>query len=487
MKILIVQLARLGEIYQTWPAVKKFAKENPDVEIHYLTRESFKDAVVGLTEVKTVKTIPAAEILEPVIIRCHIEGTQQKTESFLSDLINEKYDHVYNLTYSASSASLCAILEEYGSATVHGYSRNADSFLKLNDDIAEYFYAQVGIGRNNRIHLTDLFAWQMGVNLEDGDFDFSQRNNSQSFIQLSDKTIAIQIGASQVYKSMGASHWIEFIRQLSLKGYESFCLLGSPGEVEFAESIVHAFPAGIVKNLVGQFKVYQHFSILKQCQLLVAVDSSMIHIASLVGVPCANISIGAVNFWETGPRTKNSNILRYLYRDEIKVSEVVHLVDAMILGNDFANSIKVIEGCPAYFNQFSSKVEEFSWNFVRALYMESSYPIVDDLHSLKAFHSFFELNKMILNEIRLFRSCPPEAQQVHLDLMKSMESTLDLLSQKSRAVMPLWSWIVGQRVRISNLSGEKYVESLDSIHQIAESVLKLYVIDELVEESEVVK
>lgn len=493
MKILIVQLARLGDIYQTWPAVKAYHKIHPQAEIHYLTRESFKDALVGLNEVKKVKVLSMVQTLEPLIARNNLAETISKNENFVNDLIEENYDEVFNLTYSAASASLCSLLEEFSNAKVYGYSRDENHYLKINDDIAEYFYAQVGIGRNNRIHLTDLFAWQMQVNLEDSDFDFTERNREdlnlpiRNISKASAKPIAIQVGASQKFKSMSSSHWIELIRQLSLKGYENFYLLGSPAEAEVADSICQAFPQGVVHNLVGKFKIYNHFEILSRCQMLIGADSAMIHMASLLNVPCVNVSIGAVNFWETGPRAKNSYIAKFLHADEIKIAEIIQLVDAVTLGNEPSNTIKTIEGCPSYFTQNTSKIEEFSWSFVRALYMEADYPIVDDLHSLKSFHSFFELNKMVLNEIEQYSKSKGESQSVHLDLLKSMESTLDLLAQKSRATMPLWNWIVGQRVRISHLSGDLYVEKLSSIHRIAESILKLYVMDDLIEESSMVK
>lgn len=493
MKILIVQLARLGDIYQTWPAVKAYHRNHPQVEIHYLTRESFKDALVGLHEVKKVKVLSMVQTLEPLIARNNLVDTISKNQNFVDDLIEENYDEVFNLTYSAASASLCSLLEEFSGAKVYGYSRDENYYLKINDDIAEYFYAQVGIGRNNRIHLTDLFAWQMQVNLEESDFDFSDRNRENlnlpliSSSQNSTRPIAIHVGASQKFKSMSSMHWTELIRQLSLKGYENFYLLGSPAESEMADTISKSFPQGVVNNLVGKYKIYHHFEILSRCQMLIGADSAMIHMASLLNLPCVNVSIGAVNFWETGPRAKNSYIAKFLHADEIKIAEIIQFVDAVALGHEPSNTIKTIVGCPSYFTQNTSKIEEFSWDFVRALYMEADYPIVDDLHSLKSFHSFFELNKMVLNEIEQYSNSIGASQNVHLDLLKSMESTLDLLAQKSRATMPLWNWIVGQRVRISHLSGDVYVEKLSSIHRIAESILKLYVMDDLIVESSVVK
>lgn len=482
MKILIVQLARFGDIYQTWPAIKAYSKLHPHVEIHYLARESFKDALVGLNEIEKIYVLPTSHILEPVVIRENLSETIQRNENFLNELIKENYDEVYNLTYSASSASLCATLEASCSSKVYGYSRESDGFLKINDDISEYFYAQVGIGKNNRIHVTDLFAWQLSVNLEEDDFNFKDRNIINETVNLPPNTLAIQVGSSQKFKSLKSEHWIELIRQLSFKGYSSFCLLGAASELEFAKNITQSFPTGIVKNLVGQFKIYEHFDILKKCQCLIAADSSMIHMASLVNTACVNISIGAVNFWETGPRAKNSLIAKFHHQEDIKIQEILPLIDSIFMNTEMINSIRTIEGCPSYYTQSTSKIEEFAWSFVRALYMDSGYPIVDDLHSLKSFHSFYELNKMIINEIEHFELSSGDRQQTHLDLMNSMENTLDLLSQKSRATMPLWNWIVGQRVRISHSTGQKYVDQLKSIHQIAESILKLYVIDEIAEE-----
>ena len=47
MKILIIQLARLGDIYQSWPTLKAVKRANPGAEIHFLTRSKFAAAAPG--------------------------------------------------------------------------------------------------------------------------------------------------------------------------------------------------------------------------------------------------------------------------------------------------------------------------------------------------------------------------------------------------------------------------------------------------------
>ena len=66
MKILVIQLARLGDIYQTWPSVFALKRKYPEAKIDLLVRERFAAATHGLSAVDEVVHFPSREVLDLV-------------------------------------------------------------------------------------------------------------------------------------------------------------------------------------------------------------------------------------------------------------------------------------------------------------------------------------------------------------------------------------------------------------------------------------
>ena len=52
MRILVLQLARFGDIFQTWPTLKALRRQHPESEIHFLVRSRFSEAASGLTGIQ---------------------------------------------------------------------------------------------------------------------------------------------------------------------------------------------------------------------------------------------------------------------------------------------------------------------------------------------------------------------------------------------------------------------------------------------------
>ena len=63
MKILILQLARLGDLYMSWPAMKALRRQYPTAEIHLMVRSSFKEAMVGNNSVNKIIELNSEKIL----------------------------------------------------------------------------------------------------------------------------------------------------------------------------------------------------------------------------------------------------------------------------------------------------------------------------------------------------------------------------------------------------------------------------------------
>ena len=165
MKILVLQLARLGDIYMSWPAIRALRRQFPEAEIHVLTRPRFAGAFEGLTAVHKIHLLPTKDILAPLVQpKMAVQESFDRLTKFVDELYFMNFDKVYNLSFSPLSSYLTHYVSN-SETEVHGYTRFRDGFFCIPDDMSAYFYAQVGIDRPNRFHLIEIFGSIVGSDL----------------------------------------------------------------------------------------------------------------------------------------------------------------------------------------------------------------------------------------------------------------------------------------------------------------------------------
>ena len=94
MKTLVIQLARFGDIFQSWPTLKALEDQG---ELHLLVRESFKDATIGLSDSITVHTMDSKIFLESVLVNQDLDQGLDRLNDFLNRMDFENFDRVVRL------------------------------------------------------------------------------------------------------------------------------------------------------------------------------------------------------------------------------------------------------------------------------------------------------------------------------------------------------------------------------------------------------
>ena len=145
MKILILQLARLGDIYQSWPAIRGLRRQYPNAQIDVLTRPRFIAALDGLEAVNEKLVLPTQDLLGPLVqVDLDIKAAYEKVSQYTDDLKAKNYDWVINFSFSPFSSYLAhAVSNE--NTKVSGYTRHSDGFLAIPDDEC-LFLRSSGVG-----------------------------------------------------------------------------------------------------------------------------------------------------------------------------------------------------------------------------------------------------------------------------------------------------------------------------------------------------
>src|SRR5690606_10920936 len=89
-------------------------------------------------------------------------------------------------------------------------------------------YAQVGVGKSNRLHLTDVFAATAGLQLEHGDFAYPSQIKEDA--PKHSEHLVLHVGASDPRKNCSAKKWMEIIGEVCGVWTRQVYLVGTGNE-----------------------------------------------------------------------------------------------------------------------------------------------------------------------------------------------------------------------------------------------------------------
>lgn len=470
MKILVIQLARLGDIFTSWPALRALRRSYPQAEIHLLTRPRFEAAVEGLGAVDRHWSLPGSQILSPLLqTDPNIEASLQHLDVFTDNLKTENFDWVVNLTFSPASSYLVKVIGN-PNTRISGYSRYEDGTLHLSDEISAYFYAQVGTDRPNRVHLSDIFASMLDLQYIEEDWN-GPAEISQRF-DLPQRYVVLHVGASEEHKSLKPKSWAQVLRVLAQNHPTlSVVLVGAAAEAERALEIKQGHSQLEIIDLVGKTQIAEIFAILKSAEMLIGCDSAPIHMASLTDTPTFNVSLGQVNFWETGPKAS----LAFIYRMENEQAPFVERMalsfSALLSGQIFEELITRAAGLSSY-KKTETIAERFQWDLVQALYLGASFPLAERMEILEAAAKLKEINDFAMEQILLV---PTKGVQFIGPLLDRSEEVIQSLGQLVPELDPLVKWYQAEKVRIGPGSLEDVCSAAISVHQKLNQHLQMYI------------
>jgi len=317
-------MARLGDTLQSLMALRAAKQLYPQLEIHFLAREKFAAAARRVPWIKSVITLPSEQLLGPVL-----NGKKSEVQAvadiarWIGPLVKDPWDFVVNWSYSEASSYLTGLLP---ARVKLGYTRRRDTTFSGADGWSHYIQGivQGAIGQN--IHLTDILTTQLLTALQIHVGDPANEGNSpvtsKGFFSLqlgedelnalghdlNRKWIGVQLGAAQDAKTWPTDRWTKFLNYvLDRNPDQGIVLLGGPEDEGRAKMILSHFEklghsrASSIVSLVGKSSFDLWASVVSRCQWVIAGDTAVIHLASVLGTRVLNLSIGPVRWSETGP------------------------------------------------------------------------------------------------------------------------------------------------------------------------------------------
>lgn len=137
--------------------------------------------------------------------------------------------------------------------------------MRIPDDTSAYFYAQVGVGRCNRYHVTDIFAAIAEVELCEQDWrarGFGPRLNRA----------VVHLGASTQDKVYPPELWVKALSALKFDG--EIILVGSGAERGLAETVMSQVTGKNLVNHAGATTLPELMDLIAGARLLIGADSA---------------------------------------------------------------------------------------------------------------------------------------------------------------------------------------------------------------------
>lgn len=303
MKILIVQLLRLGDILFTAPVISGLKKKYPNAEIHFL----------GFKRFSHVETLFEDSIHWHWIDRERLQsalGDPERSFFFAHDLLTQKidglrelgFDKVYNLTQNKFSGWICSQL---GVAETVGLHFDARAQVRFGSPWFQYLNDHMAAGRGEVFHYLDLFRFACELETEEIVWNFKRSKKKDHLPQ--SPYVLIQPLTSDHKKNYPLSGWQRVIEIFQMTSPQmQIAMLAAPSEIEILKPAFEKY----ANVSVIPCSLPEALTLMDHAKVLVTGDTSIKHLACASLVPVIELSLGSSDYQKTGVYKTASWILQ---------------------------------------------------------------------------------------------------------------------------------------------------------------------------------
>ena len=309
-QVLIINITRMGDLVQMVPLLKRLDYEWPGVGIDLVVDSEFASMATMLPGIRQVFVYDFQSLMDDSRVHARdIVSLYQDVAAWAKPLVHVGYDRLINLTFNRRSACLAGYV---GAPDVRGLTTAPDGSFVVKNPWMMYFLDMHSNRRLNRFNLVDVYALggsgpgpHTPVTLE---IDPESNDWAKEFLGNSGKPdhwIAVQIGASDVMKAWRPELFGRTLALLSKQAKVGFVLIGTKKESAAVQNAIMTFQkvrgSAPICDALGKTTIPQLVGLLSHCHLMLTNDTGPMHLAVGAGTPVVNLSVGHVDFRETGP------------------------------------------------------------------------------------------------------------------------------------------------------------------------------------------
>ena len=309
-KILIINLARMGDLLQSTPMIAGLKHKYPEAEISLLVQENSRQLCAGFPGVDRILSFdPNGYINQLFDQNRGIDSNYLYLKRFLKRTADD-YDLIINLSHTLLSGRIAHLI---GAPEFRGMKAIASGWSLVKHRWMEYFFYITAHRQYNTFNLVDMYNGTGEVKPGDRKLLFNAPpyiNNLQEdiFAGTAGEYIGFQLGASTDIRRWPPEYFGRLAGLIRKKYGWNIVILGTNSERKYLEEMQEYY-SGPVIDAMGKTTMPQLGALLKKCRFLVTNDTGTMHFAAAVGTSILAIFLGEARSSDTGPYTEKAVIL----------------------------------------------------------------------------------------------------------------------------------------------------------------------------------
>ncbi len=261
MKVLIIRFSSIGDIVLTSPVIRCIKEQVPDVQVHYLTKASFRPVVAH----------------NPYIDKCYY--LEDNLDVLTPQLKKEKYDYIIDLHNNIRTLKVKRALQ----CKAYSFPKlNVQKWVLVNfkknilpdkSIVERYFEAARPLGVKNDGRGLDYF-----ISKED------EVTNKDIPMSHWAGYIACVIGGSYATKKYPVEKWKELCNMSTYP----IILLGGPDDRAEGDDIAEIDKVRVY-NACGKFNLNESACLVKYAKVVISNDTGLMHVAAAFKKPLISL------------------------------------------------------------------------------------------------------------------------------------------------------------------------------------------------------
>lgn len=271
MKILLIKMSSMGDIFHTFPAITDLKQAYPDALIDWVVEEGFAEIAAWH---------PAIHRVIPIGLRRWLKARDKPSWNEFNYWRQSLRSETYDLVIDAQGLFKSALIARCAQAKrIEGYSKRS-----AREPLAALLYHRrhlVGKERHAVGRTRQLFSQILGYSLTPR-LNFGINQNF-SHITKNPRKLVFVIGTTWVTKLWASSHWQTLAQKASAEGYSLEIIWGSESERIMADEIIAACPQATRPQ--QRLSITTIAEMLVEAACVVGLDTGFSHLAGALETP----------------------------------------------------------------------------------------------------------------------------------------------------------------------------------------------------------
>ena len=314
MKILIVNMTRMGDIIQTTPLIRGLREKYPAADLHLLVLKGFLGVARLIPGVDKLLYWDQDETVTRILLKLPLSELYQKQRAYFEELRREEYDLVINLTHSLESAVFTRLLR---TREIRGLTITPGGRKVISHPWVNYFFNVTANRGFNDYNLVDVYRRIGDLGAEGASLWLQVPPEAENWaaekfreLGLTKKpVIALQPGANKAVRQWPTDYFARLVHILRRRWNAEFVVLGTAPERSLGEDIARAAKLPL-HNFMGATTIPQLAAVVARCAVVISNDTGTMHLAAALGIPTAAIFLATALPRETAAYTEKAIVLQ---------------------------------------------------------------------------------------------------------------------------------------------------------------------------------